>query len=119
VDLNGHTIDGTNNKSGIDNEGHANVKVVNGTISDFRAEGVNLFNARGNVLRKLTVRRIGAGAKKGDISAGIFLFKCPRATIADNVVSNRVPAFQVSGIDVYNSPGAHVERNRISRNPGE
>jgi parallel beta-helix repeat protein len=119
VDLNGHTIDGTNNKSGIDNERHENVKIVNGTITDFRAAGINLFGARGNVLRKLTVRRIGAGCRKGDICAGIVLFKSPRATITDNVVSNHVPAFQVSGIDVYNSPGARVERNRISRNPGQ
>jgi parallel beta-helix repeat protein len=119
VDLNGHTIDGTNNKSGIDNERHANVKIVNGTITDFRAAGINLFGARGNVLRKLTVRRIGVGCRKGDICAGIVLFKSPRASITDNVVSNHVPAFQVSGIDVYNSPGARVERNRISRNPGQ
>ena len=119
VDLNGHTIDGTNNKSGIDNERHANVKIVNGMITDFRAAGINLFGARGNVLRKLTVRRIGAGCRKGDICAGIQLFKCRRTTIADSVISNHVPAFQVSGIDVYNSPGARVERNRISRNPGQ
>jgi parallel beta-helix repeat protein len=119
VDLNGHTIDGTNEKSGIDNEGHANVKIVNGTIQDFRAEGVNVSEAPGNVLRKLTVRMIGAGARKGDISAGIFLFKSPRTTITDNVISNQVRAFQVNGIDVYNSAGARVERNRITRNPGE
>jgi parallel beta-helix repeat protein len=119
VDLDGHTIDGTNNKSGIDNEKHANVKIVDGTITDFRAAGINLFGARGNVLRKLTVRRIGAGCRKGDICAGIQLFKCRSTTIADSVISNHVPAFQVSGIDVYNSPGARVERNRISRNPGQ
>jgi len=119
VNLNGHTIDGTNNKSGIDNEKHANVKIVNGTITDFRAEGVNVFGARGNVIRRLTVRRIGAGCKKGDICAGIFLFNCHGTTITDNAISNRVPAFQVNGIDVYNSPGAHVARNRIIRNPGE
>jgi parallel beta-helix repeat protein len=119
VDLNGHTVDGKNKESGIANDKHANVKIVNGTITDFRAGGVNLFGARGNVLRKLTVRRIGAGCRKGDICAGIILVKCRRTTITDSVVSNHVPAFQVSGIDVYNSPRALVARNRITRNPGQ
>jgi parallel beta-helix repeat protein len=119
VDLNGHTIDGTNQKSGIENEKHANVTIMNGTITDFRAEGVSLFGARDNVLRNLTVRRIGAGCRQGDICAGLFLMNCPQNTIQDNVISNEVQAFQVSGIDVYNSPGARVERNRITKNPGE
>jgi parallel beta-helix repeat protein len=119
VDLNGHTIDGKNKERGIGDQKHNNVKIVNGTITDFRAAGVDVFGARGLVLRKLTVRKIGAGCRQGDICAGIILFKCRRTTIADSVISNHVSAFQVSGIDVYNSPGARVERNRINRNPGQ
>jgi parallel beta-helix repeat protein len=119
VDLNGHTIDGTNQKSGIDNEKHAKVTIMNGTITDFRPEGVNLFGARANVLRNLTVRRIGAGCRQGAICAGLFLMNSPENTIVDNVISNQVQAFQVSGIDVYNSPGVSVEGNRITKNPGQ
>src|SRR6266511_5524469 len=63
VDLNGHTIDGTNHKEGISNQKRANVTIVNGTISDFHSAGVNVFGARGLVLRKLTVRKIGADRK--------------------------------------------------------
>jgi parallel beta-helix repeat protein len=119
VDLNGHTIDGKNKESGIRNQKHANVTVVNGTITDFYAAGIDAFGARGLVLRKLNVRKIGAGCRQGDICAGVLLFKCTRTTINHSVISNNVPAFQVSGIDVYDSPGARVERNRISRNPGQ
>ena len=39
IDLNGHTIDGTNARTpgtgGIANDGHSNVTIENGTISDF------------------------------------------------------------------------------------
>src|SRR6266508_576912 len=119
VDLNGHTIDGTNHKEGISNQKRANVTIVNGTISDFHSAGVNVFGARGLVLRKLTVRKIGAGCRQTDICAGLFLMNSPRATITDNDVSNQVQAFQVNGIDVYASPGGRVKRNRFDRNSGQ
>jgi parallel beta-helix repeat protein len=121
VDLNGHTIDGTNRKEGIANEKHANVTIVNGTIRDFHAGGVNVSGARGVVLRKLTVRKIGVGGKPQEVNAGFVLFNCPRARITDNVLSNhvRVAGAAVNGLDVYGSPGARVERNRFDRNVGD
>jgi parallel beta-helix repeat protein len=121
INLNGHTIDGTNanepGTGGIANDKYAGVTIENGTIRDFYFAGVYLGPR--NVARKLTVRKIGAGCKKGDICAGIFLFNSPRSTIANCVVSNKVRAFQANGIDVFNSPGTRVERNRILRNAGE
>jgi large repetitive protein len=123
IDLNGHTIDGTNARkpttAAIETKGRrANVTIVNGTVTDFYFNGVSL-SGRGNAVRKVTVRNIGAGCKQGDICAGILLMSCRRCTIADSVVSNAVHAFGVNGIDVYDSPGAHVARNRVQRNPGQ
>ena len=121
INLNGHTIDGTNAREpgtgGIATNNHANVTIENGTITDFYYAGVYLGPR--NVARKLTVRKIGAGCKQGDICAGIVLVKSSGSKIANCVVSNDVRAFQVNGIDVYNSPGTRVERNRILRNAGE
>ncbi len=121
INLNGHAIDGIDaNESGtggIANDSYAGVTIENGTITDFYYAGVYLGPR--NVARKLTVRKIGAGCKKGDICAGIFLFKSQGSTIANCVVSNKVRAFQVNGIDVYNSPGTRMQRNRILRNAGE
>ena len=46
IDLNGHTIDGTNARTpgtgGIANDGHRNVTIENGTITDFYYSGVVL-----------------------------------------------------------------------------
>jgi parallel beta-helix repeat protein len=121
VNLNGHTIDGTNanepGTGGIANDNHANVTIENGTITDFYYAGVYLGPR--NVAKKLRVRKIGTGCKQGDICAGIFLFKSFGSKIANCIISNDVRAFQVNGIDVYNSPGTHVEQNRILRNAGE
>lgn len=132
VDLHGHTIDGSGSKkpgAGITNgdcpeqanpvcKGYANVTIENGTISDFDCAGVEVSGAKGNMLRKLTVRRIGAGAKEGDICAGIFLLQSTGTTIMASDVSNQVQAFQVNGIDVYDSPGTRVEQSRFDRNAG-
>jgi parallel beta-helix repeat protein len=121
INLNGHTIDGANanepGTGGIANGNHANVTIENGTIKDFYFAGVYLGPR--NVARKLTIRKIGVGCRQGDICAGIFLFKSSGSTITNCIVSNDVRAFQVNGIDVYNSPGARVVRNRILRNAGE
>ena len=121
INLDGHTIDGTNanepGTGGIANDKHTNVVIENGTIRDFHYAGVYLGPR--NIARKLTVRKIGAGCKQGDVCAGIFLFKASGSTIANCVVSNNVRAFQVNGIDVFNSPGTRVERNRLLRNAGE
>jgi parallel beta-helix repeat protein len=120
IDLNGHTIDGTNARTpgtgGIANDGHSNVTIEDGTITDFYYSGVVL--GPHNVVRKLTIRKIGAGCRQGDICAGIFLFQSGGSTITHCLVSNDVRAFQVNGIDVYNSPGTRVENNRFVRNEG-
>ena len=118
VDLNGHTIDGTDKKEGISIQKRANVTILNGTITDFYAAGVNVFGARGLVLRKLTVRKIGAGCKQGDQCAGVFLTQSTGTRFADGTISNPVQAFQVNGIDVYVSPGTKVERSHLERNAG-
>jgi parallel beta-helix repeat protein len=124
LDLNGHTIGGTNKRTpgtaGVQIDKHANVKVVNGTITGFYFSGVGVTNARGAVLSKLTVRNIGSGCKQGDVCAGIFLFQATGTKILDGTVSNRVQAFaQVNGIDVESSPDTLVQGSRIDRNPGE
>ena len=107
VDLNGHTIDGTNKDHGIDVQKHANVTIENGTITDFYFAGVDVFGARGVVLRKLTVRKIGAGCKQGDICAGIFLHQFDRDQDRRAVtVSN-----EVSGL-----PGQRDRCLRLARN---
>jgi parallel beta-helix repeat protein len=120
IDLDGHTIDGTGapKSVGIGNASRSNVTVENGTITDFYFDAAG-GGGSGNVFRKLTIRRIGAGCKQGDICAGIFLMNARHATIVDNVISNRVHAFQVNGIDVFAAPGARIVGNRIGPNAGE
>jgi parallel beta-helix repeat protein len=119
VDLNGHTIDGTNKRAGIDVQKRAIVTIENGTITDFHSAAVNVSGSRGVVLLKLTVSKIGAGCKQGDLCAGIFLMQSTGTRIADSTISNQVQAFQVNGIDVYASPGTKVERNHLDRNAGD
>jgi parallel beta-helix repeat protein len=123
VDLNGHTIAGTNKRTpgtgGVVIDKHANVKVVNGTITDFYFGGVGVTNARGTVLSKLTVRKIGAGCKQGDICAGIALGQATGTKITDLTDSNEVQAFQVNGIDIDGSPDTLVQGSRIDRNVGD
>lgn len=118
VDLNGHTIGGTNapKSEGIANDGHANVKIVNGTITTFRAYGIALRRARGNSLSKLTVLQIGAGGKQGEASAGILVDHSPSAAVTQSVVKNHVHAFQSDGIDVLSSRGTRIEQNTLAQN---
>jgi large repetitive protein len=123
IDLNGHTIDGTNARKrgtgAIGSQGrHANVTVTNGTVTGFYFGGVGL-SGRGNVVRKVTVRNIGAGCRQGDICAGISLTNCRGCTIVDSVVSTAVRAFHTNGVNVWASPGARVERNRVQGTAGE
>ena len=120
IDLNGHTIDGTNARTpgtgGIANDGHSNVTIENGTITDFYYSGVVL--GPHNVARKLTIRKIGAGCRQHDICAGIFLFQSGGSRITHSVISSHVHAFQVNGIDIFSSPGTHIENNHFVRNEG-
>jgi parallel beta-helix repeat protein len=122
VDLNGHTIGGMNKPTpgtgGVVIDKHANVKVVNGTITGFHFGGVGVTNTRGAVLSKLTVRKIGAGCKHGDICAGIFLMNATGTKITDSAVSSQAPAFQANGIDVDGSPDTLIQGTRVDRNAG-
>jgi parallel beta-helix repeat protein len=118
VDLGGHTLGGTNlpNSVGISNTGHANVKIVNGTISGFHTDGVAIHHASGNRLNKVTIRGIGSGGKNNDADAGVLLDHSPGAVVTDTIVANSVHAFQSDGIDVLFSAGALIQGNHLSQN---
>ena len=118
IDLNGHTLGGTNapKSVGIENNKYANVRITNGTVKDFHLNGIAIHNARGNTIAKVRVTGIGAGGKENDADAGILLDHSPTATVSDSVVMNKVHAWQSDGIDVFFSKGAVVQRNRLSGN---
>jgi parallel beta-helix repeat protein len=118
VDLDGHTVSGTNaaKSEGIANDGHANVKIVNGTVSGFSAYGVALRHAPRSTVRKLTIRRIGAGTKKGVAAAGILVDHSPGSAVVQSVVTNHVHAYQSDGIDVLSSSGVRVQGSRLAQN---
>jgi parallel beta-helix repeat protein len=120
VDLGGHTISGTNadGSEGIASDGHANVRIVGGgRITDFRINAIGIRGGSGNRVRGVTVRRIGAGGVEGQpVSAGIAISGSPRSRVIGNDVSNDVDAFQADGVDVIDSPGSVVARNRLVRN---
>jgi parallel beta-helix repeat protein len=123
IDLNGHTIDGTNARKpgtgAIVTKGpHTNVTISNGTVKDFYFNGVAL-SGRGNVVRKVTMRNIGSGCRQGDQCAALTLANCRGCTLADSDISTAVRAFQVNGIDAFGSPGTSVERNRVHGTAGE
>ena len=80
IDLAGHTISGTNaaGGEGIASDGHAHVRIVNGRITDFRFNGVGIRGGSGNLVRGVTVRRIGEGGVEGEpVSAGILISELP------------------------------------------
>ena len=119
VNLGGHTISGTNadGSEGIASDGHANVRIVGGRITDFRINGVGIRGGSGNLVRGVTVRRIGDGGAEGEpVSAGIAISRSPRGRVIGNDVSNDVHAFQADGVNVLDSPGSVVRRNRLVRN---
>jgi parallel beta-helix repeat protein len=131
VDLNGHTIAGTNaaksNTGIVDGDcgangqtckGHRNVTIENGTITGFRCDGVSLAGSHGIVVRNVTVSNVAAGTKQGDVCAGIFLMRSTGTRVLDSTVSNDVQAFQVNGIDVYSSPSTLIQGSRADRNAG-
>jgi parallel beta-helix repeat protein len=131
VDLNGHTIAGTNapkSSTGIMDggcgtngqtcKGHANVTIENGTITGFHCDGVSLAGSHGILLRNMTVKNVGAGQGQGAICAGIFLMRSTGTRVLNSTVSNDVQAFQVNGIDAYAAPRTRIERSHIDRNAG-
>jgi parallel beta-helix repeat protein len=119
VDLAGHTISGTNaaGGEGIASDGRSDVRIVGGRITGFRLNGVGIRGGSGNVVRGVTVRAVGAGGKENEpVSAGIAISHSPRSRVVGNDVSNDVKAFQSDGVDVLDSPGSLVARNRLARN---
>lgn len=119
VDLGGHAISGTNaaGGEGIANDGHAGVRIVNGTISDFRLNGVGIRGAQNAIVSRLTIRRIGAGGAEGEpVSAGIAVVDSPNSQVIGNDVANDVQAYQSDGADILNSHGSLVRGNRLSHN---
>jgi parallel beta-helix repeat protein len=119
VDLAGHTISGTNapGSEGIADDGYAAVRVLRGRVTDFRLNGVGIRGAQASVVRDLTIRRIGAGGLEGEpVSAGILVSDSPGSQVLENDIANDVTAYQVDGVDVLDSQGSLVQRNRLSRN---
>src|SRR5919204_615927 len=88
LDLNGHTIAGTDFHTGVDNEGHPGVVIENGTIRSFY-DGVGIYETTGNIVRDLTIQEAN--------SAGVALYFGEAHVVEDNVISG------LSGIVPYSS----------------
>ncbi len=120
VNLNGHTISGTNaaGGEGIANDGHAGVRIVGGgKITDFRLNGIGIRKAPKSVVRGVTIRRIGAGGVEGEeVSAGIYVSESPGSQLVGNDVANDVKAYQSDGAVVLKSRGILVRSNKLSHN---
>jgi parallel beta-helix repeat protein len=119
LDLGGHVVDGVNapGSEGIAVDGHKHVTIVNGTVRDFRVNGVAFTDSAQGRVCNLTIRRIGAGGVEGeDVSAGIFAIDSAGLKIEGNRVSNDVDAWQSDGIVVLGSPGAELTRNDSRHN---
>jgi parallel beta-helix repeat protein len=118
LDLGGHSISGTNapGGEGIASDGHAGVQIRNGTISDFKLNGVGIRGGRRSVVSRLVIRRIGAGGSENEPAAGILVKDSPGSEVVANVVSNDVQAFQSDGVDVLGSAGTVVSGNRLTDN---
>jgi large repetitive protein len=118
IDLHGHVIDGVNaaGSVGVNDNGHGDVTVKNGSVRDFFADGVALQAAPGSSAQNLAISRIGAGGIAGDASAGIVVQNSPWSTVTGNVVSNDVSAYQSDGVDVLSSAHTLVKGNTLARN---
>ena len=119
LDLAGHLVDGTNapGSEGIAVDGHAGVEIQDGTVREFRFNGIALRNARHAEVERVSVRQIGAGGLEGeDVSAGIFAEGSDDLEIHGSRVSNDVVAWQADGIVLLSSKRADVTGNDSSRN---
>jgi parallel beta-helix repeat protein len=118
IDLLGHVIDGVNaaGSVGVNDNGHSDVIVKNGSVRDFFAYGVALQSAPGSSAQNLTISRIGAGGVAGDTSAGIVIQNSPWSTVTADNVSNDVSAYQSDGVDVLSSAHTVVKGNTLARN---
>lgn len=119
LDLGGHLVDGTNapGSEGIAVDGHSDVRIVSGTIRDFRFNGVALRNSKGSVVEGLAIRQIGEGGQEGeDVSAGILVDGSDDVQLQHDSVANAVTAWQSDGIDVLGSKGVRIEASDVSHN---
>ena len=119
LDLGGHLLDGTNaaGSEGVAVDGHRQVRIVNGSVRDFRFNGVALRNSPRSAVQGVTVRQIGAGGEEGeDVSAGIFVQGSDDVLLDRNTVSNAVTAYQSDGIVVLGSKRPQISGNDSSRN---
>ena len=118
IDLNGHTISGTNapGSEGIADDGYGHVVVESGQIHTFFVNGVGLRHAPASLVRGLTIRDIGAGGVDGQFSTGIAVDNSPSTRISANDISNDVVAFEADGIVVKASPGTRIDHNQLNRN---
>jgi parallel beta-helix repeat protein len=118
VDLAGHSITGVNTRGseGIADDGHAGVRIQNGTIARFFLNGVGLRNASHSAVANLTIRGIGAGGAEPDTSAGVLVKNSPFSSVVASTVTNDVSAFQSDGVDVLSSGWSTIRGNVIARN---
>ena len=131
LDLNGHTVDGDDDRfgpvdAGIDNTaGHEGITIKGGSIQEF-VEGVEIDGARDNIVRDLvTSRNSHAGILVGgssDVrvkknlvfsnSAGIVVARASHVTVEHNTVSDNV----FGGIPMFGSDHVLVAENSASGN---
>ncbi|MDQ1519485.1 MAG: hypothetical protein QOI55_558 [Actinomycetota bacterium] len=118
IDLNGHTISGTNTpgSEGIADDGYGDVVVEHGRIRTFFVNGVGLRHAPASLVRNITIRDIGAGGVDGQFSTGVAVDDSPFTRVASNIISNDVVAFEADGIVVKRSPGVRIDRNQLNQN---
>ena len=116
LDLNGHRIDGDDAlvdrcpricDVGVVNNGHNDVRIKDGDISQFAA-GVFLFRARRNGLSDLTT--------SGNVFSGIILFKTAGSSVRwSKAVGNAGPDTGV-GITLVESHNNRIAHNRLIHN---
>jgi parallel beta-helix repeat protein len=118
IDLAGHSIGGVNSpgSEGIADDGHARVRIRNGTISNFFLNGIGLRGAPSSEISNVMIRRIGAGGGENDASAGVLVKNSPHSSVSSSTVMNDVSAFQSDGIDVLSSAGTTISGDRITDN---
>ena len=118
VDLAGHSISGMNKhgSEGIADDGHAGVRIQNGTIARFFAHGVGLRNAPHSTVSSMTIRAIGAGGAEPDTSAGVLVQDSPSSSVLTSTVANDVKAFQSDGVDILSSEGSTIQGNTLASN---
>lgn len=133
IDLDGHSIDGTNLGSGVANRGHDSVTVTNGSISEFdlgvelgngtalaivsdltlqanQIAGIQLTNADNGIAGNTLRRNLVVGNTAGILVLG----GTQRAVLTDNTLAGSATV----GISVQSSSGNTLDGNRVSGTSG-